>query len=288
MFTTYNITLIITIFLISNNGWSLENPWSKITTPATGDAKIIGSYSAGCIQGAVSILSDTGTFEIMRQSRRRYFAHPQLRQFIIWFAKSIYNQGYGKLLVGDLGQARGGPTTTGHASHQIGLDADFWFWLESNKLTSYDKEHLSAPSMLNSSQTKVNFTRLGNAQIQVLKMAATHPQVERIFVHPLIKQAVCKRTNSATWLRKIRPWFGHHYHFHVRLACPSDQPKCKAQEPVPETDGCGEELDSWLHPKAQENDDKESTAERKLTPEQRLAIKLNRVPAECATILHSD
>ena len=30
------------------------------------------------------------------------------------------------LLVGDMAQARGGPMLTGHASHQVGLDADIW------------------------------------------------------------------------------------------------------------------------------------------------------------------
>ena len=29
-------------------------------------------------------------------------------------------------LVGDISQPRGGPMFTGHASHQIGLDADVW------------------------------------------------------------------------------------------------------------------------------------------------------------------
>jgi hypothetical protein len=35
--------------------------------------------------------------------------------------------GWGKgLYIGDISQPRGGPMTSGHASHQIGLDADIW------------------------------------------------------------------------------------------------------------------------------------------------------------------
>jgi len=284
---SYTTVLLILLLTITHSAWTLENPWSQVTTPAPGLAQSIGSYSAGCIQGAVNLLPDAKDFEIMRPSRRRYFAHPQLRNFVLWFAKAIRDNGYGKLLVGDLGQARGGPTTTGHASHQIGLDADFWFWLESGtkgKLTKHDKEHFSAPSMLNAAQTKINNARFGEAQIRALELAARHPQVERIFVNPIIKQAACRQTQAASWLHKVRPWWGHHYHFHVRLGCPTNQPYCKAQEPIPKTDGCGAELEEWFHPKANETENKQ---ERKLTPEQRLAIKLNRLPKECAAVLRS-
>jgi penicillin-insensitive murein endopeptidase len=47
------------------------------------------------------------------------------------------------------------------------------------------------------------------------------------------------------WLRKLRPWWGHDEHFHVRLSCPGDSPDCERQKSMPEGDGCGEELESW-------------------------------------------
>ena len=34
--------------------------------------------------------------------------------------------GWPGLLLGDISQPRGGPMLSGHASHQIGLDADIW------------------------------------------------------------------------------------------------------------------------------------------------------------------
>jgi penicillin-insensitive murein endopeptidase len=54
-------------------------------------------------------------------------------------------------------------------------------------------------------------------------------------------------------MSKIRPWWGHNYHFHVRLSCPSGDPECRGQAPPPAGDGCGRELDWWfteeaLHP----------------------------------------
>lgn len=99
--------------------------------PTNGPTQLIGSYTAGCIKGAVPLVQDEGGFELMRKSRHRYFAHPQMRQLINLLANEVEYRQYGKLLVGDLAQARGGPSTTGHSSHQNGLDGDFWFWLDS-------------------------------------------------------------------------------------------------------------------------------------------------------------
>ena len=33
--------------------------------------------------------------------------------------------------------------------------------------------------------------------------------------------------------RKVRPWLGHDYHFHVRMRCPADNASCDAQQPAP-------------------------------------------------------
>jgi penicillin-insensitive murein endopeptidase len=91
----------------------------------------------------------------------------------------------------------------------------------------------------------------------VIKAAALDPQVERIFVNAAIKKALCRDTkgdHDRSWLTKVRPYWGHDYHFHVRLYCPSDSPECKGQPAPPAGDGCGKDLDWWfsdavLHPK---------------------------------------
>jgi penicillin-insensitive murein DD-endopeptidase len=43
----------------------------------------------------------------------------------------------------------------------------------------------------------------------------------------------------------VRPWWNHHYHFHVRLACPAGSEGCDSQAPVSGDDGCGQELKNW-------------------------------------------
>ena len=55
----------------------------------------------------------------------------------------------------------------------------------------------------------------------VVRLAAQDPRVERIFVNAAIKKAICRDAGGdRSWLAKVRPMYGHDYHFHVRLACP--------------------------------------------------------------------
>ena len=52
---------------------NLANPWADVREPVSGKPKAIGGYSAGCVQGAESILANEGsTFQVMRKSRRRW------------------------------------------------------------------------------------------------------------------------------------------------------------------------------------------------------------------------
>ena len=82
--------------------------------------------------------------------------------------------------------------------------------------------------------------------VQLIKAAAQDPQVNRIFVNAAIKKALCRDAGSdRAWLSKVQPWWGHDFHFHVRLNCPSDA-ECKGQPVRPAGEGCGKELDHWF------------------------------------------
>src|SRR5260370_166588 len=88
-----------------------------------------------------------------------------------------------------------------------------------------------------------------------IKAAAEDPLAERGFVNAAIKKKLCEGAGTdRAWLQKVRPYWQHDYHFHVRIKCPDDSATCKHQDPVPAGDGCGKELDWWfsdavLHPK---------------------------------------
>ena len=101
--------------------------------------------------------------------------------------------GWPGLLVGDMGQPRGGPMLTGHASHQIGLDVDVWLTpMPEHTLTRDEREGLSAVSMLRTGVMEVDPARFGRGQAALVRRAALFPEVERIFVNPAIKRTLCE------------------------------------------------------------------------------------------------
>lgn len=94
-------------------------------SPAPLAARAIGSYAKGCLSGAKALPIDGPAWQHMRLSRNRNWGHPKLLQVVQRLARDGREKdGWPGLLVGDLSQPRGGPMLTGHASHQIGLDAD--------------------------------------------------------------------------------------------------------------------------------------------------------------------
>ena len=220
-------------------------------TPAHMKAQAIGFYAKGCLAGGAALPVDGPAWQAMRLSRNRHWAHPELIALIQKLGTEAQaNDGWPGLLVGDLSQPRGGPMLTGHMSHQVGLDADIWFTpMPDRRLTEKEREDLSATSMLAADRVSVNPKIWSEAHYKLLKRAASYGQVQRVLVHPAIKKAVCeaaKDEKNRGWLAKIRPIWGHHYHFHIRMTCPKGSGVCKSQaDPGPE-DGCGAELTRWL------------------------------------------
>ncbi|MFZ2404286.1 MAG: penicillin-insensitive murein endopeptidase, partial [Methylobacter sp.] len=234
----------------------VSNNWAAFKQPAQiGDsAQSIGSYTAGCLSGAVSLpLNGTG-YQLMRPTRGRSYGHPDLIRFIESVAQTAHSQHWGVLLIGDLGQPRGGPTPSGHRSHQTGLDVDIWYLLSQQAATRSlefnERETWSAPSVLVSRSDAIDDNQWSPAHEKILEAAAQRPDVDRIFVNPSVKRLLCSRKPVHRWLRKIRPWWGHDDHFHVRLKCPLNNPNCTGQEPLPESDGCDASLAWWFSEEA--------------------------------------
>jgi len=213
-----------------------------------------GGYARGCLAGAEQLAETGPTWQAMRLSRNRNWGHPETIAFIERLSRKAARQrGWEGLYVGDISQPRGGPMLTGHASHQLGLDVDIWM-LPPNRLdlTRSERESLSSISMRRQGGAYVNdnWTRQHH---NILRAAARDRAVARIFVFPGAKVQMCKDAKGdRRWLRKIRPWWGHHYHFHVRLACPKGAQDCVDQAPPPPGDGC-DAAEKWvydiLHPK---------------------------------------
>ena len=80
-------------------------------------------------------------------------------------------------------------------------------------------------------------------------------------------------------MSKVRPYYQHDYHFHIRIKCPVGSDNCDAQAPVTSGDGCGKELDEWftdavLHPKPP-----------KVPPKPRPPLTLAQLPDACRQIV---
>ena len=241
-----------------------------------------GSYANGCVAGAVALPETGPTWQAMRLSRNRNWGHPDTIEYIKKLSAFAATQpGWDGLYVGDISQPRGGPMLTGHRSHQIGMDVDIWMRpADRLNLSRGAREQISSISMRRAKGAFVNsdWTR---AHHNILKAAASDPAVARIFVFPGAKVQMCKDARGdRSWLRKIRPWWGHHYHFHVRLSCPRGAAACENQTPPPPGDGCAD-AEEWvsniLNPPPPDPDAPPPRPRRELT--------LADLPQQCAQIL---
>ncbi|MCY4337087.1 MAG: penicillin-insensitive murein endopeptidase [Litoreibacter sp.] len=244
----------------------------------------IGGYANGCAAGLEQMPETGPTWQAMRLSRNRNWAMPETIDFVQKLSRVAAAQGWAGLYVGDMSQPRGGPMLTGHRSHQTGLDADIWMNpARSMALSSGERETISAISMRRSEGAFVN-VRWTRAHHEVLKAAASDPRVARIFVFPGAKVQMCKDANGdRSWLRQIRPWWGHHYHFHVRLKCPRGASNCVDQAPPPPGDGCAE-AQSWVDRIL----DPPPPDPNAPPPKPRRELRLADLPTQCVEVLKSD
>ena len=256
--------------------------------PAAMKPEVHGFYSKGCIAGAVAIPVDGPHWQAMRLSRNRRWGHPTLIGIIEDLSYKAKKDGWNGIMVGDISQPRGGPMLTGHRSHQLGLDADLWFMpMPDRRLTFKERENLSAVSVLKKGGVHVDDSRWTNAHSKLLYHAASYKQVERILVHPGVKKKLCDTVKGdRSWLNKIRPYWGHHYHFHLRIGCPPDSPNCRPQDPTGSGTGCDSSLDWWFDVafKPKKKKKTEDTA-KKAKPKKRRELVLSDLPKACATVL---
>ena len=254
--------------------------FGRARDPAPTESEPVGFYSKGCLAGGEELPVNGPNWQVMRLSRNRNWGHPALIAFLERFAPAAAEaSGWPGILVGDMSQPRGGPMLTGHASHQIGLDVDIWLTpMPARQLSRAEREEMSATNMVREDGLDVIPGLWTPSHLAVVRAAAQDPAVQRIFVNAAIKRAMCRVAEGEPWMRKVRPYYSHNYHFHVRLFCPRGAESCRDQDPTPTGDGCDASLawwfsDSVLHPKP-------ST---KTWP----PMTMSALPSECRAVLNA-
>jgi penicillin-insensitive murein DD-endopeptidase len=257
--------------------------FARKTLPASLAVRSIGFYAKGCLAGAQALPINGKTWQVMRLSRNRNWAHPDMIKLLERLSDKVHEvAGWPGLLVGDLSQPRGGPMLTGHASHQVGLDADLWLTpMPRRELSHVEREEMSATMMVRPDRLDIDSKVWTPSHLLVIRAAAEEPQVERIFVNAAIKKALCREAKGdRTWLSKVRPMYGHDYHFHIRIKCPAADRECESQPPPSADEGCSvKDFAYWfsepvLHPSLPTT-----------PPKPRPPITLADLPAACRQIL---
>ena len=224
--------------------------FGKITRPSKQRTAPLGFYAKGCLAGGIAIPVDGPAWQVIHLSRNRRWGTPEMIALVERLAREAKAEdGWNGLMVGDISQPRGGPMLSGHASHQIGLDADIWLTPMPSHTMSYDeREVVPQASVLRSDMMRVDERKWTKSHARLIVRAASYPRVERIFVHPGIKKKLCDTLQGSdrNLLSKIRPTYGHHYHFHIRMKCPPGAANCDDQPDPPLDSGCGTPLTEWL------------------------------------------
>lgn len=257
----------------------------------------IGTYARGCAAGLVELPETGPSWQAMRLSRQRNFGQPVTIAFIEDLSQTAQQLGWAGLYIGDIGNPRGGPMDSGHASHQIGLDVDIWQLPPRRlNLTRAEREEISSIPMRTADQLSVT-EDWTPAHAALLKAAASDPRVDRIFVAAAIKIEMCRtaKASDKKWLQKIRPEAGHDTHFHARLKCPEGATLCQTQKPTVNDlsnggTGCDETLawwvsDAYLNPETVPKDPNAKPVPRKKHPRE---FTMADLPAQCAAVLASE
>jgi penicillin-insensitive murein DD-endopeptidase len=263
--------------------------------PSQQTASPIGTYARGCAAGNVELPETGPTWQAMRLSRNRNFGQPVMVQFLQELSVAATKVGWAGLYIGDISQPRGGPMTSGHASHQMGLDADIWMLPPRRvDLTRAEREAISSIPVRSADQRSVteNWTPSHQA---LLRAAALDKRVDRIFVAAAVKIEMCKtaRASDKVWLQKIRPVAGHDTHFHVRLRCPRGASACETQTPtVAELsnggNGCDDTLMWWVTDYLNPPDPGDAPTEPEEPKRGPRDYTMADLPAQCADVLSSD
>ena len=302
-YNCWKLVLIAPVILILTGGIAhthdpKKNPianriFSNLKEPTKTSASAIGSYAKGCLAGAESLPFNGPNWQVLHPHRNRNWGHPETIELVKRVSKAANDLGWAGLFIGDISQARGGPTPYGHKSHQMGLDVDIWLTQPKKMGLTNDELKAVEPISVRSRDHRRTNSNWTDDDMEILKFVALDKVVDRVFITAPAKISMCERaTGNRKWLQKVRPLGGHHQHFHIRLHCPPSSSHSTPQRPtVPNisqsSDGCDHTLNWWVT-KALEPYKPPSKPQKKPKPKKNaLTFTMEDLPTQCLSIIHA-
>jgi penicillin-insensitive murein endopeptidase len=240
------LLLVVVVLLFARHAAAQYGP---VGSPAPGPLHIIGGGSnGGCIAGAVNLPAQGDGFQTIHSGISHFWGAPVTIQGLEMLGQKARVNGLPPLLIEDVSLPRGGPMPGGHAGHQVGLDADVALDMHMRGYLSEERrESIRIASLVRPDYRDIEPSMWSEAVVRLLWLGATLPGIDRILVNAAIKQELCRTvTSDRSWLRFIRPWYGHAAHMHMEFKCPPGQTDCVVRPPPPPGDGCDSTLQWWF------------------------------------------
>ncbi|MGE5085521.1 MAG: penicillin-insensitive murein endopeptidase [Bacillota bacterium] len=216
-----------------------------VSIPVRGN-QAIGAVNKGRLENGTSLLDIDAKnigFEVAHPERKSFYATTELAYLIEKMGAFTRKVAPNHILyLSDIAKKNGGKYGS-HKSHQNGLDIDIAFYFKANK------------SSANFVKALRNGKPIGDwmmePQWQLFKYVTSSNFVDRIFVHPGLKKALCDNAikngeiNESTrsgvayeTLRRLRPEKSHDNHFHLRIKCSESQIRCRQMAEPAQGTGC--------------------------------------------------
>jgi penicillin-insensitive murein endopeptidase len=218
----------------------------------TPNLQSFGSVDNGELVNGINLLTYTKTHDglgfylLHPNTRKTYFGNNELVLMIRLLGRhtQVYVPSH-RLGIGDMSAEKGGQLVR-HSSHQMGADVDITYFI-SNDTRPKAFEKLVDP------KGKVNPNLMIKDQWRLFKYAVSSQWVDRIFVHPSIKKALCQLAEKEgdnnsdkdmfgpnETLRRLRPESNHgdHFHLRVKMRCIKGDRRCQPMGAPPSGTGC--------------------------------------------------
>jgi penicillin-insensitive murein endopeptidase len=207
-------------------------------------AQAVFRVDNGHLQNADNLLDfvnghkDAGFKMINAANNRVYSTRDMLGILAILGKHSLTAVNNYVLAVGDVAAKNGGRIGS-HKSHRTGMDADIGYYFDNENMRQRFTNAVN------------NKSWMVEEQWGLFKVAAKTGNVDRIFIHPSLKQRLCELAQKKGEIRasdvggdafealvRLQPEPSHFNHFHLRLLCSTSQPLCRDRVAITRVLGC--------------------------------------------------